>query len=96
MTDDEFEWDDGKARANLKKHGVGFEDASLAFLDLFLIERDDRRLDYGEDRFLITGMVKGRLLSVAYTERNGLIRILSARPASKREQDDYYRNQTPE
>ena len=52
-------------------------------------EIDDRE-DYGEDRFIITGRANGRLLTVTYTERDGRIRIISARKATRREQDDYF------
>ena len=45
--------------------------------------------EYGEDRFIAIGMVGGRLLTVAYTERDGRIRIISARKATRREQDSY-------
>jgi len=55
-----------------------------------------RRRSLWLDRFLLTGLARDRLLSVVYTERNGRIRTISARKASRREQDDYYRNQTYE
>jgi uncharacterized protein len=53
-------------------------------------ECDDRN-DYGEDRFTRIGMVEGTLLFVSYTERDDRIRIISARRATKHEQNDYYR-----
>ncbi len=96
MQDDEFEWDDAKSDSNLQKHGVSFEDARLVFRDAFAIEQLDNRADYGEDRFVLTGMAKGFLLVVVYTEREDQIRIISARKADKQETDGYYQNQTSE
>lgn len=90
MRDDEFEWDDDKAAANFDKHGVAFERARLIFDDSFGIGEYDDREDYGEDRFTLVGMVEGTLLFVAYAERGDRVRIISARQASKDEQDDYY------
>jgi uncharacterized DUF497 family protein len=83
MRDDRFEWDDAKAQANLEKHEVSFEAARLVFDEI------EDRGEYGEDRFIAIGMVGGRLLTVAYTERDGRIRIISARKATRREQDSY-------
>ncbi len=90
MEDDRFEWSDAKARANLDKHGVDFEVARLVFDDPASIDSCDDRKGYGEDRFNITGMAKGKLLTVTYTERSGRIRIISARKATRHEQDDYF------
>ena len=81
MRDDRFEWDDAKARANLKKHEVSFEAAEYVFDDRGGIDEIEDREEYGEDRFIAIGMVGGRLLTVAYTERDGRIRIISARKA---------------
>ncbi|MBX9826313.1 MAG: BrnT family toxin [Xanthobacteraceae bacterium] len=86
----EFEWDEAKAAENYAKHGVSFEVASLVFEDPFAIERLDDRDDYGEDRFILTGMAEGALLTVVYTERSGRVRIISARQATKHEQDEYF------
>jgi hypothetical protein len=58
MKDDEFEWDDVKAAQNLANHGVSFEAARLAFDDPFAVVREDRRQDYGEDRYVLLGMVQ--------------------------------------
>ena len=91
MNDDDFEWDDDKAAANYAKHGVSFGRARLVFSDLFGIGAYDDRDDYGEDRFTRVGMVEGTLLFASYTERGDRIRIISARRATKDEQDDYYR-----
>jgi len=94
--DQEFEWDVNKAEANLRKHGIAFEAARRVFKDCFAVETPDTDLSYGEARFLITGMIDGRLLRVVFTERNGRIRIISARKATRHEQKEYYRSQAGE
>lgn len=86
-----FEWDDVKAEANWRAHGVAFHEAILAFRDLFAVERIDDRQDYGEERINLIGMAKGVILHVTYTERGERIRLISARRAERHEQDDYYR-----
>ena len=91
MNDDEFEWDDAKAASNYAKHGVSFARARLVFSDPFGIGEYDDRSGYGEERFTRIGMVEGTLLFVSYTERDDRIRIISARRATKHEQDHYYR-----
>jgi uncharacterized DUF497 family protein len=93
----DFNWDDLKAEANYRKHGVDFETATEVFDDHLALERfDPLSEEYDEDRFLITGMAGGHLVTVVYTERNGTIRIISARRATKREHDDYYRQNSQE
>ena len=90
-----FEWHDAKAEANLQAHGVSFELPKTVFNDVFAVERLDDREDYGEERFVIIGMAKGHIiLYVAYTERDQRLRIISARRATQREQDDYFRQNT--
>ena len=90
MNDDTFEWDDEKAAQNFADHGVSFETAKKVFEDPFATERLDDREDYGEDRYSIIGMVEGRILTVAYTLRNGTIRIISARGAEPNERRRYH------
>jgi uncharacterized DUF497 family protein len=65
LQDEDFEWDDTKAEQNFATHGVSFEAARLAFEDPFAIVRGDHRQDYGEDRFILLGIVQERLLAVA-------------------------------
>jgi uncharacterized DUF497 family protein len=85
-----FEWDAAKAEANWKKHGVSFELAREVFRDPFAVLRVDERANYGEERFVIIGAAANKiLLAVAYTEREGSIRLISARRATQHEQDDY-------
>jgi uncharacterized DUF497 family protein len=69
MANDDYEWDNAKAAANLAKHGVSFEQARQAFEDPFAIDFVDDREGYGEDRLILFGMVENRLLVVAHTLR---------------------------
>ena len=87
----EFEWDDAKAAANYRKHGVTFEQAAHAFRAPFAVEWIDERAAYGEERVILLGMSGGQILSVVYTERRERLRIISARRATKYEKDEYYR-----
>ena len=57
MEDDDFEWDDAKAAQNVLQHRVSFEAARGAFDDPFAVVREDRRQNYGEDRYILLGMV---------------------------------------
>ena len=84
-----FEWDEEKAAANLKKHGVDFKDASLVFNDPYRKEFFDAAHSFEEDRYNIIGMVED-VLFVVYTERGEKVRIISARIATRREMRIYY------
>jgi uncharacterized DUF497 family protein len=84
-----FEWDDHKAVQNVAKHGVPFEYAARVFLDPHRLNSEDTRRDYGEDRWLTLGKIEGRLFAVAYTPRDAVIRLISARKANEREQRKY-------
>ena len=89
-----FEWDSQKAKSNIKKHGVSFEDASTAFRDPLSLTIDDPLHSTGEDRIVLIGMShKGRLLVVIHTERGNNIRIISAREATKKERNSYENNE---
>jgi uncharacterized protein len=90
MLDDDFEWYAAKAHSNYDKHGVTFDRAKKVFADPLMVETLDAREDYGEERYLVIGMADGHLLSVIYTPRRGRIRLISARRASKDEQDHYF------
>ncbi len=92
-----FEWDDAKAEANYRKHGIDFETATEAFADPFAVEWFDRlSAEHGEDRFLLTGMAGSQFLTIVYTERGEIIRLISARRATRREHDNYYRQNSQE
>lgn len=85
----EFEWDDEKNRINVEKHGVSFRTASRIFEGVVLTAVDDRH-DYGEVRLNSLGGVAGILiLNVTHTDRNGVTRIISARPARRTERSRY-------
>lgn len=90
-----FEWDESKAKSNYAKHSVSFDFAKGVFGDAFAIEFLDDRKDYGEERLVLIGMVEGHVLYVAFTERNGIIRIISAREATKHEQEAYFEQDSP-
>ena len=88
----QFEWDQPKATANLRKHGVSFEEAQSVFYDEFAIQFYDDEHSKEEERFLLLGMSDtARLLLVCHCEREAgdLIRIISARKATKRESTFY-------
>ncbi len=87
----EFEWDDRKAAENLRRHGVSFAQAALAFRDRFAVEWIDLREAYGEERIILLGTGGNQLLTIVYAEREERIRIISARRATKDEQDYYHR-----
>lgn len=82
----QFEWDRDKARRNLKKHGVTFDEAVTVFYDPLSATFDDPDHSVGERRLITIGFsVQGRLIVVCYTERGSAVRIISARPATARE-----------
>ena len=86
----EIVWDEAKARANLQKHGVSFEDAKTVFRDSLSDTSDDPDHSDAEDRFIILGMTTtNRLLFVSFTIRDNAIRLISARQATKRERKIY-------
>ena len=92
--DTRFEWDEQKALSNLTKHAVSFVEASTVFDNLLAAIFDDEDHSANEPREVIIGhSVQGRLLVVIFTERTErVIRIISARQATKREQYDYEEN----
>jgi len=86
----QFEWDDAKARANVRKHGVGFAEATSCFYDLEQVAFHDPDHSKDEERELLIGHSnKGRLLIVIYTVRVDIIRIISARRVTRREAKVY-------
>lgn len=85
-----FEWDEEKAKANLKKHRVGFEEAATVFIDPFSISTPDPDHSVDERRYIEIGNSdKGRVLVVVYTERSSNIRIISCRKATPSERKFY-------
>jgi uncharacterized DUF497 family protein len=85
-----FQWDENKARTNLAKHGVSFEEATTVFGDPLSLTIPDPAHSQVEDRLIILGHSHQRkLLVVVHTERGDNIRIISARRASRRERKGY-------
>ena len=86
----EFEWDPEKAERNFRRHGVAFTEAMTIFADPLEVTIPDVAHSEGEFRFLSLGRSEaGRLLVVAYTERQDGIRIISAREATPKERRDH-------
>ena len=85
-----FEWDAEKAEANLKKHGVSFDEAKTVFRDPMYFIFADPDHSISESRFLVLGFSEAnRLLFVSYTERELTTRLISARKATRRESKKY-------
>ena len=87
-----FSWDRAKAAGNLKKHGVSFEEAQSVFYDDFAVQFFDEEHSESEERFLLLGMSTGA--NLLHCEHSGgqLIRIISARRATKSESTFYGRD----
>jgi len=85
-----FEWDEEKAKANLKKHRVGFDEAATVFTEPYSITIHDPDHSADEQRYIDIGTSdKGRVLVVVYTERGAHIRIVSCRKATPSERKLY-------
>ncbi|MDR1668605.1 MAG: BrnT family toxin [Oscillospiraceae bacterium] len=87
-----FEWDEHKNRANVQKHGISFNEAVTVFSDTHAVVIADEEHSVQEDRFVILGLSKNpRLLVVChcYRETDTVIRIISARKATKQEEKQY-------
>ncbi|MEW5721050.1 MAG: BrnT family toxin [Chloroflexota bacterium] len=85
-----FEWDEEKAKANYRQHGVTFDEGTTVFSDPFSITIPDPDHSADEERYLDIGTSdKGRVLIVSYTERGTKIRIISCRKATPRERRLY-------
>jgi uncharacterized DUF497 family protein len=89
----DFEWDSVKASGNRSKHGVSFNEASEVFGDAPIITYDNSH-STDEERFVAVGVsTRSRLLVVSHTYRDGKIRVISARVATKKEQKSYAEDQ---
>ena len=88
-----FEWDEDKAKANIKKHGISFEDATALFDDPLLWERyDQSHSSIEESRYFGIGQIDGFVIVAScYTSRDGRIRFINARRATSKEKKDYER-----
>jgi uncharacterized DUF497 family protein len=84
-----FQWNEAKNRSNIRKHGFDFAEAEEMFRG-FLLVRPDARDDYGEERWIGIGMIKGRFAFVAFAELpHDTIRIISLRKADHEERKEY-------
>lgn len=83
-------WDEAKRQANLAKHGLDFVGAEAIFDD-FLLVREDAREAYGEPRYIALGVKSGRVVVLAYAERDDAIRLISLRKANTHEQARYFK-----
>jgi uncharacterized DUF497 family protein len=91
LWDVDYEWDNVKEAQNRRKHGVDFVDATAALEDPNRLEEIDTQLEHGEERMRVTGMAHGKILFVVTTLRGvDTCRIISARKATRHEQDRYY------
>jgi len=87
----EYEWDAAKAAENRRRHGIDFLDSIAAIEDPNRLEEIDARFEYGEERMRVIGMAAGNVLFVVTTLRGEeTCRIISARRATRHEQDRYY------
>jgi len=85
-----FEWDEKKNIINIKKHGVSFHEAKMIFFDPGCHMIFDKKNSIFEDRWKATGLSGSIIYNVIFTERNGYIRIISARKSDKREEEAYF------
>jgi hypothetical protein len=86
----QFEWDGSKAAQNFRKHKVSFEEAATVFEDPFSLVIEDPQHSASEERYVIVGeSSRKRLIVVVHTDRNNAIRIISARPATRKERKAY-------
>jgi uncharacterized protein len=85
-----FEWDEQKATANIRKHGVSFDEAASVFLDQLAVSGPDPDHSVGEFRYITFGMSSlGQLLAISHTYRPGAIRINSARRITRAQRKLY-------
>jgi uncharacterized DUF497 family protein len=84
-----FEWDEDKRQSNITKHGIDFVGIEIVFAGETVTIFDDR-LDYGEERFVTFGLLDGRVVAVAHTETDTVIRIISVRKATRNEETNYF------
>ncbi|MEK7808044.1 MAG: BrnT family toxin [Chloroflexota bacterium] len=85
-----FEWDESKRLANIKKHGIDFADVPPMF-DGDVLTIEDQRFEYDETRYTTFGLLKSRTIVVAHTDEEDVIRIISARKATKNEEKLYFK-----
>ena len=87
----DFIWDENKRKTNIRKRGLDFADAQIVFAGTTFTFEDDR-FDYGEQRFITMGLLRGVVVVIAHTERGEAVRIISMRKAIKHEQERFFQN----
>lgn len=87
-----YTYDPKKRSANLKKHGYDFDDACKVIENGKTVTFEDHRFDYGEQRFVTLGVLRGNVVAIATAETDEEIRVISMREAEKNEKEIYYRN----
>jgi uncharacterized DUF497 family protein len=86
----DFEWDEAKRKSNLRNHGIDFVGIEKVF-EGETVTVPDERFDYGEARFVTLGLLNGRVVAIAHTENDEVIRIISVRKATKDEESSYFK-----
>ena len=84
--------DSDKQDANLKKHGYSFEDAPQVIEGNSTVTFEDKRLDYGEQRFITLGLLRDMVVVIVTAETDEEIRVISMRKADRNEQEIYFKN----
>lgn len=85
-----FIWDEAKRRINLTRHGIDFVDVPQVF-DGLTLDLDDNRYDYGEQRLFTLGLLNGEVVAIGYKQSYDLIRLITARRATRNEEIDYFK-----
>jgi uncharacterized DUF497 family protein len=85
----QYEWDEAKRQANIQKHRIDFVGIEKVFAGQTITILDDR-VDYGEPRFITVGLLQGRVVVIAHTETDEVVRIISVRKATKHEEISYF------
>lgn len=85
-----YEWDEAKRQSNIQKHGIDFIGIEEVFAGETVTILDDR-VDYGEIRFVTLGLLRGRVVVIAHTETDEVIRVISVRKAGQYEESDYFK-----
>ncbi len=86
----EFQWDETKRKSNLHNHGIDFVGIEKAF-EGETVTIFDNRFDYGEERFVTLGLLDNRVVAIAHTESDEVIRIISVRKRTKHEESNYFK-----
>ena len=85
-----FEWNEAKRRSNLWRHGIDFAEVVEVFAD-YPVTVEDNRYDYGERRYATLALFRGRVVFIAHTQTEYIIRLISARWATKNEEITYFK-----